>query len=103
MRRAGVGGGGGMSQFQIGEVAVIKYTRHADYPVGMEITILDIRTNEEFGEHYVIDEWTDGTTVIATDINLRKKRPPDSQRKREEIGDWELCPWRPVSVPKEIA
>ena len=28
---------------------------------------------------------------------LRKRKPPE--QKREQLGEWELCPWRPNTAP----
>jgi len=36
-------------------------------------------------------------------MRRRDDPPPQKQIKREETGDWELCPWRPASVPEEVA
>lgn len=36
-------------------------------------------------------------------MERRDDPPPQQAPKRDEVGDWELCPWRPVSVPKESA
>lgn len=36
-------------------------------------------------------------------MRRRDDPPPQQEPQREAVGDWALCPWRPVSVPKEIA
>lgn len=34
------------------------------------------------------------TRWVCREIDLRPRRDPDKQ-KREETGDWNLCPWQP--------
>lgn len=84
-----------MSQFQVGEVAVIAYSILPEFPVGMEVTVLRISARF-IGTHYVIHE--DETSIVyAAERCLRKKRPPQ---------DWvKLCKLDEVRAvgPKEVA
>jgi hypothetical protein len=92
--------------FKVGEVALINQSVHK----GRECTILEplrfyvsgqsATANWDSGYYYKIR--IHGLDVpypfIAAPKALDKKPklPP-----REEIGEWELCPWRPVQVPTE--
>jgi hypothetical protein len=81
-------------KFEVGEIAVITRSLMPQFPVGMEVTILEICEpfQADLGCQYVI--WREeGLAICANDECLRKKRPP------EELGEWELCPWRPKAVP----
>lgn len=84
-----------MSQFQVGEVAIIVYSALPEFPVGTEVTVL--RISRRFIEtHYVIHE--DNLSVVyAAERCLSKKRPPQ---------DWvKLCRLDEVRAvgPKEVA
>lgn len=95
-----------MSKFSVGEVAIIAFSVFESYPVGSEVTILEVRHDGPLGLRYVIDryrdEWGDLFLFTAEESSLRKKRPPDDI-KREETGDWDLCPWRPEKVQEPQA
>jgi hypothetical protein len=38
-------------------------------------------------------EWVDSAVTWALPYQIRLRRPPQSDR--EQLGKWELCPWRP--------
>ncbi len=77
--------------FAVGEVAVIAVSYLPEFPVGMEVTVLRVHGAPGSEFEYVIHE-SRHDVVCASRRCLRKKRPPP---KREEVGDWELCPWQP--------
>jgi len=83
-----------MDDFKVGDVAVIVYSALPWYPVGTEVTILEIVGPPYSSEEYLVDRMPDGCLVYAGRRCLRKKRPPD-EVKREELGEWDLCPWKP--------
>ncbi len=94
-----------MSKFSVGEVAIIAFSVLAQYPVGKEVTILEI-DESSLEWKYLIDR-THGPlgkpfTIWGNDWTLCKKRPPDDI-KREETGDWDLCPWRPEKAQEPRA
>jgi hypothetical protein len=86
--------------FQVGDVCIVVRTcLELSHLVGMECTIVDV-LRDGFSYPYLTDVPTgDGKFYYASDNNLRKRKPPDDQKKREtdkpELGEWELCPWRP--------
>jgi hypothetical protein len=60
------------------------------------------------GEEVLVEKWCDmkgvgmwqvrpkdGFVFWCSPALLRKKKPP---QKREELGDWRACPWRPGKV-----
>lgn len=90
--------------FEVGEVALVN---KADSPwYGREVTVtgplrittyLDIHTGVIWPAEPCYDitlSWKPGPYVSPPRF-LRKKRPPP---KKEDIGEWELCPWRPEGV-----
>jgi hypothetical protein len=91
-----------MSKFTVGEVAIITNSSMREFPVGSEVTILEVSGNLP-PMQYLVHTDAHGTRIYASDNCLRKKQPPDNQRQREAIGEWELCPWRPKVGTKEHA
>ena len=60
--------------------------------------------NRSVGAWWIIDVEGLSKLALAPEAMLmRRDDPPEQQPQREEVGDWELCPWRPPSVPKEPA
>lgn len=47
-----------------------------------------------FAAHCYLVRWADEEITCALPEQLRRKPPPQ----REEIGEWELCPWQPKQV-----
>lgn len=91
-------------RFRIGEIAILVLTpgdELLDYwapYVGQEVEVVDgLRkrrcTNGETIPVYVVQS-SDGQRFGAMPCNLRKKRPPPL---REPLGEWDLCPWQPVT------
>ena len=91
-----------MSLFHVGEVAIVTFSCMPEFPIGREVTILEVCEPPLYGMHefqYVIAR-TQGVaginTIYANDQCLRKKRPPDADR--EPLGRWDECPWSPFEV-----
>lgn len=91
------------NEFKVGEVAII--TSVGRYH-GSDCTILS-ELHSDYGKCptsgrgswavcYDI-ETPDGKQWLALPHELRKKHPP--ARIREDLGEWELCPWKPSQVP----
>jgi hypothetical protein len=93
-----------MSQFKIGESAM--FVRHtgklsdaAEPYHGQVVTIVDGPLSkpsppyESFvGNVGYLIRASDGFQVEVGEVCLRKIEPPPQ---REELGEWELCPWQP--------
>lgn len=43
----------------------------------------------------------DSTQAHESQFRRRDDPPPQQEPQREATGEWDLCPWRPVSVRKE--
>lgn len=88
--------------FEIGEVAIFQNAVIDASKNGLECTVIgELRVRhwvwshtgqEDSGMAYRI-QWPDGYTNAAYPNQLRKRRPPEPPR--QEVGDWELCPWQP--------
>jgi hypothetical protein len=94
-----------MSLFHVGEVAIITESYIPEFPVGSEVTILEVcdpPPYENAGFQYVIarpnyDVLPGHTiTIYGNDACLRKKPPPDVDR--EPLGRWDECPWSPCEI-----
>lgn len=73
---------------------------------GDECTIISVDPTDKDGAFYETDSPATGhdrfwTNCWACDNCLILKPPP----KREELGEWDLCPWRPerVAVSEEAS
>ena len=99
-----------MSEFAVGEVAV--YVNVASHYNGCDVTIVAIHPHAIWASGYshlnglTAYEIAGPFTVAEPDKNhgvpvsmLRKKPPP---QRRQELGEWELCPWRPVGLPETV-
>lgn len=92
-------------KFEIGEVAI--YVRPGSPSFGVELTVcskqlvfsaIDDRTGKRVRSiGYQVDcpQLDSKFRWFANAKHLRKKpRPPE----RQELGEWDLCPWRPEKV-----
>lgn len=89
-------------RFRIGEIAILvlqpSEIPHPDWApyIGKEVEIVgalqrrEFRSGDSVAAHVVRSQ--DGRKFGAQPCNLRKKRLPPP---REQIGDWDLCPWQP--------
>lgn len=91
-------------KFKVGDVCVVVpcpcRTGSPSVHVGKECRVLSIDPNDRSGAFYETDiPSTAGHPLYrncwACDTCLELKKPPPS---REQLGDWELCPWRPEPV-----
>lgn len=93
--------------FDIGEVALVVgppagLNNDHGFQEGDEVTVVEGLKIRQFGHgerlwSYVVTR--DGRRYRAVPEWLRKRRLPPQ---RQEIGEWELCPWRPsVSTVSE--
>ena len=94
-----------MSKFVVGEIAVVSFSVWPEFPVGTEVEILQVRDDALVvgNRAYQYLVYDDGfKRVWAGDDCLRKKKPPAGDQKREELGSWDLCPWRPESETRGL-
>lgn len=89
-------------RFRIGEIAILVLAQgevpHPDWIsyIGQEVEIVGglrkrrFRKTPEASAYLVRAQ--DGRKFGAQPVNLRKKRLPPP---REELGEWDLCPWQP--------
>jgi len=90
-------------RFRIGEIAIL-VLQPGETPnrcwlpyIGQEVEVVGALRKREFrncdsvAAHVVLAR--DGRRFGAQPCNLRKKRLPPTPR--EEVGEWELCPWQP--------
>lgn len=92
-----------MAKFAVGEIALIApappgHDNMYGFAPGEEVTIMEplkIRRFNDGERHwcYIVRRGDDAHDYRARPSWLRK-RPPKEQ-KRETLGEWELCPWRP--------
>jgi len=90
-------------RFRIGEIAILILAPgeipHPDWApyIGQEVEVVGGLRKRQFkgagpASAYVVRS-QDGRKFGAQPINLRKKRLPPP---REELGEWDLCPWKPA-------
>lgn len=99
--------------FHVGEVAIITVAHGGgeNWPeyIGEEVVVTGVlaersvwadraRTNVKLIRCYTVLAG-DGHKLSVLPPNLRKKRLPPP---REELGDWDLCPWKPGRVLAEV-
>jgi hypothetical protein len=104
-------------RFEVGEIAIVFGCHEFSERNGEEREIigqLDWRVGQRkngsidrvFG---YLNRASDGKTFVTAPCFLRKRKPPDDQKKREtdkpELGSWDVCPfgtdqkpWRPRRV-----
>ena len=97
-----------MSAFKVGDVCVLQNlpSRVAHFE-GTECTV-DGVLMERFGSisgerrmSYLVLCALDNKSWAVTPQQLRLKRPPSADSfhwQRQELGDWDLMPWRPERV-----
>lgn len=95
--------------FRVGEIVIYHGCVRTPEVNGLECTIVDVPRSHDWtnpdgsitkaGYYRTL---TQGETEVAQSPPrvLRRKRPPP---KREETGEWDLCPWQPgkVTTPSE--
>ena len=77
-------------KFKVGDVVRVKQC-HGDTPswyIGIECTIIRVNPMDQKNTYQ-----TDYHGMWGCDDCFELKRPPEYPR--EELGEWELCPWRP--------
>jgi len=90
--------------FKIGDVCIGQNARWDFSRNGMECVIvgeLELRTywtnsectKSDTGMCYEV-EWADGEIGCGRPDQLRLKKPP-APPERQQVGEWELCPWKP--------
>jgi hypothetical protein len=94
-----------MSKFKVGDVCeIISSVDHPDH-VGRECTVISglvqyvwERNGDSCVGYRVDAPWLprldSGYYWYCEETELRLKRPPE-KREDLELGDWDLCPWRP--------
>jgi hypothetical protein len=103
-----------VDRFEVGEVAILIQPDDVGnsgvpghgVPRGSEVTVistieyLPMRMGGESRGIMAVHRITDqaGRLWGCPPSWLRKKRPPEADRKREELGEWDLCPWKPETV-----
>lgn len=90
-----------MSEFQIGEVAILQNLEHYPHLCGCEVTVMsELRYLR--GRSTITGEWMGAYAYEIAGVRelyavqpqyLRKKRPP------EEPSSWDRCVWQPQGVP----
>jgi hypothetical protein len=94
-----------MDKFEVGETALVamipKNTENVHHvAIGDEVTVVGeyrIRTFRTGKRHWCyLVSLGDGHSYRARRQWLRKK-PPKTQL-REQLGEWELCPWQPKQL-----
>ncbi|MDE2104943.1 MAG: hypothetical protein KGL39_47335 [Patescibacteria group bacterium] len=92
-----------MAKFSVGEIAIITFSVMEQFPIGCEVEILDVLDppRGEDGEFQYLIARQPKRLIYASDKCLRKKRPPGAPIAREEVGSWDLCPWRPETIKKQ--
>lgn len=91
--------------FKIGEVALLACNGNAGN-AGDEVTIIRgtiLREVTRFGGPPYIESFYQIRCVLGVfetaPSELRKKPPPEAPR--QQLGEWELCPWQPpLKVPE---
>ena len=88
-----------MDEFRVGDLAVGKEAQFYFERNGMQCEIigpLEFRTYDcprgTFTQPCYLVRWSDGRVTCARPHQLMRIPPP----KREDVGEWELCPWRPA-------
>ena len=72
--------------FSVGEVAIIARSALAQFPVGMEVTILGILPDCPCGMYHIGNLGI--VVIVANASELRKKKPP-----HESVVSWESVPY----------
>lgn len=96
-------------KFKVGDVCIVRSCRCYDgephYYAGKETTVISVDPIDRDGLFYELDlpcidapPWATYQRAWACDNCLELKKPPEADRKREEVGEWELCPWHPERV-----
>jgi hypothetical protein len=90
-------------KFEIGEIAVLIGTVNFHEYLGQDVEIIgglemrNIYTSRDRMESYDALRYlvitSNGHRLAVRPEYLRKKRPPPQ---RQELGEWELCPWKPA-------
>lgn len=89
--------------FSVGNVVIGQNAvKHLEYN-GMEGTIVGPLQRRRWiepwnglteGDTYLV-AWANGHTCCTWPWQMRRKQPPVD---RQEVGEWELCPWQPKQV-----
>ncbi len=92
-------------KFALGEIALVAcdvpegHNNIYGFRYGDEVTIVGVLKPRRFSRGDVCDAYLvsrgDGHSYRAEPQWLRKK--PPKQAPHEELGEWELCPWRPLT------
>lgn len=91
-----------MRRFAVGEVALLVGPRnglqnwHVEPYLGMRVTIQAFITPLDIW-HYRV-EADDGLRFFCAEESLEKLPPDEAIGKRESLGEWDLCPWKPERV-----
>lgn len=81
-------------KFKVGDPVWCRCERY-DHPHGWFAGVVTGHTELVWAPYNVT---IDGITHSAAEEHLRPRRPPPKEQQREQLGEWELCPWQPSQV-----
>lgn len=102
-------------RFEVGEVAILVYPKDNPFPASangvhpgtellvvgpLEYMILKVETGQIMGQYWAHMVEVNGRQY-ACPVEWLRKKPPKQEPKREELGEWDLCPWKP-GIPQTV-
>ena len=88
--------------FKVGDIVIGQNAQRELQYNGMEGEVvgpLEMRTwalssfGVTEGETYLV-KWADGSQRCTWPFQMRRRKDPPPQR--QELGEWDLCPWKPA-------